>query len=714
VDIPQFSGDLRIMAVAYKNNAFGSANKNMKVADPIVISTALPRFLSPDDEIVVPVNVSNTEKTAANVKVSMALTGNLMTNDQRLMTLNIAPEKESRTSFSIKAAQLMGSGSVTVTVDNGKEKFVEKTEITVRPASSLLKSSQSGVIVGGSSGTIDLTKNDYIPSTVSSQIIVSRSPMVQYAKALDYLLGYPHGCVEQTVSKAFPQIYFADLAKSLGTGWSVKTQTTGTGWSVKTQTTGTGQSVKTQTTGTGQSVGTQTTATPRAVSSPTEKLASGESDFNPIYNVQQAILKLESMQLPNGALTYWPGGNYESEWGTAYSTHFLLEAQRAGFEINNGSLGRMLDYLNTKASTPANETEYVYNESGSYSSVVVASRTSLYELYVLAMAGKPNRAAMNYYKQNAATLTTDSRYLLAAAFKQIGDPRSYAAILPALQTQKTNLLPLPSGGGGDSFASPIRNLALSLNTLIETDPTNLQIPTMARQLSQALSTSSYLNTQEATFAFLALGKLAKKNANSTVTGQLLVNSKQLAVFDGKDLKINSKNTPFRGQGVIATSGKGSLYWFAQTEGLSASGSYVEEDVNLQVRRQFLNRNGQPMSTFKQNDLVVVKISLSSQNGLEVKNVVVTDLLPAAFEIENPRLTEPRDMPWLKNASTPEHFDLRDDRVNYFTTANAQPKTFYYMVRVITKGTFTLGPVSADAMYSGDYRSYSGGGKVRVE
>jgi alpha-2-macroglobulin len=676
VDIPQFSGDLRIMAVAYKGNAFGSANKNMKVADPIVISTALPRFLSPDDEIIVPVNISNTEKTTANVKVNLQINGALV-QDSRPTTqnLSIAPEKESRTSFAIKAAQIMGRGSVTVTVDNGKEKFVEKTEITVRPASSLLKSAQSGVIAGGSSGTIDLSKNGYIPSTVSGQIILSRSPMVQYAKALDYLLGYPHGCIEQTVSKAFPQIYFADLAKSLF-----------------------------------RSVRTQTTGMPRPVSSQTET-ARGESDFNPNYNVQQAILKIESMQLPNGALSYWPGGNEESEWGTVYATHFLIEAQRAGFEINNGSLGRLLDYLNTKASTPATETEYVYNESGNYSTVSVASRTSLYELYVLAMAGKPNRAAMNYYKQNAATLTNDSRYLLAAAFKQIGDTRSYAALLPQ------NNAPLWVGGSlantlSGSFSSPIRNLAMSLNTLIETDPTHLQIPNMAWQLSQALNTSSYLNTQEATFAFLALGKLAKKNSNSNVTAKLTINDKAYN-FDGKDLKIHSPLITNHSS-LITTAGKGNLYWFTQSEGLSSSGGYVEEDVNLKVRKQFLNRNGQPMTTFKQNDLVVVKISLVSQNGIEVPNVVVTDLLPAAFEIENPRLTEPRDMPWVKNVSSLDHFDLRDDRINYFTTATAQPKTFYYMVRVITKGTFTLGPVSADAMYSGDYRSYSGGGKVRVQ
>lgn len=668
VDIPQFSGDLRIMAVAYKDNGFGSNNKNMKVADPIVISTALPRFLSPDDELIVPVNVTNTEKTTANVQVSINVSGTLSVlnsvgeNVQRpasnVQRLTIAPEKESRTTFTIKAAQTMGTGNVTVTVSNGKEKFVEKTALTVRPASSLLKTTQSGVIAGGTTTTIDLSKHGFIPTTISSKMVLSRSPMVQYAKALDYLLGYPHGCIEQTISKAFPQIYFADIAKTL----TPKTYT------VKT----------------------------------------GESDFNPTFNVQAAIQKVESMQLPNGAVSYWPASTEESAWGTAYATHFLIEAQRAGFEVNPSALGRMLDYLTVKTGTPATEYDYVFEEASGYTQVTIASRSSLYALYTLAMGGKANRASMNYYKQNQALLTADTRYLLAAAYKQIGDERSYQALLP--KTIADTKSPRQLNG---SFASPIRNLALTLNTLIETDPDNLQIPTLARRLSQALNASPYLNTQEATFSFLALGKLAKKNEGATVTATIAVGGQQSAIgFSGKDLILKSQITNRPSQ--ITTKGKGSLYWFAQTEGLSATGSYVDEDAGLRVRKQFFNRNGQSISTFHQNDLVVVKISLSSTDGAPVENVVVTDLLPAAFEIENPRLIEPRDMPWIKNPTTPDHFDIRDDRINYYTTADNTEKTFYYMVRIITKGTFTLGPVSADAMYSADFRSYSGGGKLKVE
>ncbi|MEI7583762.1 alpha-2-macroglobulin [Runella sp.] len=655
VDIPQFSGDLRIMAVAYKDNAFGSGNKNMKVADPIVISTALPRFLSPDDELIVPVNVTNTEKTAANVQVSISVNGQLQNLQGKTQTLSIAPEKESRTAFVVKAAQAMGMGSVTVTVNNGKEKFVEKTELTIRPATSLLKTSQSGIIAGGSAGTVDLSGNGFIPSTVSSKLVVSRSPMVQYAKALDYLLGYPHGCIEQTISKAFPQLYFADIAKSIAPKTYV----------VKT----------------------------------------GESDFNPTFNVQAAIQKVESMQLPNGAVSYWPAGTEESPWGTAYATHFLLEAQRAGFEINQSAVGRMLDYLTVKTGTPATEYDYVYDEASGYTQVTIGSRSSLYSLYALALGGKANRASMNYYKQNQQLLTSDTRYLLAAAFKQIGDERSYYALLPATLAETRSSRQL-SG----SFASPIRNIALTLNTLIETDPNNIQIPTLARRLSQALNSTAYLNTQEAAFSFLALGKLAKKNAGSTVTAVVSSEKRVVSKFDGKDLIITK---PLNQKLQITASGKGPLYWFAQSEGLSATGAYVEEDAGLRVRKQFLNRNGQPLSAFHQNDLVVVKITLTSTDGSPVENVVVTDLLPAAFEVENPRLTEPRDMPWIKNPTTPDHFDIRDDRINYYTTANNVEKTFYYMVRVITKGTFTLGPVSADAMYSGDFRSYSGGGKVKV-
>ena len=169
--------------------------------------------------------------------------------------------------------------------------------------------------------------------------------------------------------------------------------------------------------------------------------------------------------------------------------------------------------------------------------------------------------------------------------------------------------------------------------------------------------------------------------------------------------------------TLKTAGTGNLYYFAQSEGVPVSGLIADRnagplDQGLQVRRAY--RNGEPMTTIRQNDLVVVEITVSSA-GPTVENVVVTDLLPAGFEIENPRLVgEQRDMAWIKSPSSPDHFDVRDDRINFYTTATGEAKTFYYLVRAVTKGNFVLGPVSADAMYNAELRSYYGAGRVRVE
>ncbi|CAN5837850.1 hypothetical protein BH24BAC1_BH24BAC1_27750 [soil metagenome] len=134
-----------------------------------------------------------------------------------------------------------------------------------------------------------------------------------------------------------------------------------------------------------------------------------------------------------------------------------------------------------------------------------------------------------------------------------------------------------------------------------------------------------------------------------------------------------------------------------------------------MRRTYFDRDGKEISgqNIRQNDLVVVRLTLEAQEGRKVPNVAVTDLLPAGFEIENPRLGSEREIPWAKKIAVPDHADIRDDRILLYTTATTQPQHFYYQVRAVSKGTFQVGPVSADAMYNAEYHSYHGAGVVRV-
>ncbi|MBC6697677.1 alpha-2-macroglobulin family protein [Hymenobacter puniceus] len=673
LQIPQFSGAIRIMAVAYKGEAFGSAEHTMRVADPVVISTALPRFLSPGDTIDVPVTLTNTTGQKMEVSVPTFDYGDMLEHvnsagpikgDLRT-SIVLQPNQEHRIVGTAVALNKIGAGKISVEVRtlingvrtrNPKEIFTETIELPIRPASPLQKRTGAGVVAGGAAQQLNL-RTDFLPSSLRSQLVVSRSPMTEFAKDLRYLLQYPYGCLEQTVSAAFPQLYYGDLAATLGQK-NGKTGKAGL--------------------------------------------------FNPNYHVQEAIRKVEAQQMYNGSLSYWPGGDYDNWWATAYAAHFLLEAQQAGFDVNKNVLDRVLRYLQARVRKRETDTYNIIQTGGVIQPVTLAKKEIAYSLYVLALAGHPDAVGLNYYKANRKLLPEDSRWVLACAFALSGNQRSYRESLPT----RFGVQSIAGRQLGDSFSSPIRDEALVLNALLAADPANAQVNVLARQLSRQVKQAGWLSTQERAFALLALGKLAKKNAGSTVTASLLADGKAIGNFSGKDLTVsNVANRKL----ALRTSGRGSLYYFWETEGISPTGQIREEDAYLQVRRQFLNRNGQPVGTsFRQNDLVVVKITIqSAESAGEVKNVAITDLLPAGLEIENPRIGAVRDITWATDAAQPDYLDVRDDRINLFTTVTTQPKSFYYLCRVVSKGTFKLGPVSADAMYNAEYHSYAGYGVVRV-
>jgi len=658
MDIPQFNGEVRLMAVCYKGGAFGAASKSMKVADPIVINTALPRFLSPGDQVALPVNLANTTGKDGQAKIEIKLEGALEIDGTSTTSLKVAANSEGVYSFKLKAKNTMGTGKITVLVTALGETFKEELDITIRPAVPLTRHTSSSMLEAGKHQFVLSQFDALIPESRTSTILVSRSPMVQFMDKFNYLVGYPHGCVEQTTSKAFPQLYLADFMKNyegyLGRGT--------------------------------------------------------ENSADPEYNVRQAITKLSNMQQYNGALSYWPGGYYESYWGTVYATHFLIEAKKAGYEVNQQIIDRSVSYMNYKNSEKRTEAVW-YMDGGQWVTRKMADRSQIYSLYVLAMAGKPNRSLMNHFKSNTDLLTAESKYLLGAAYASVGDMTAFNSLAPVGFPQTNTRAEF-----GGSFSSDMRNLALSLNTLIEVDPTNAQIPELARLLSIQLKSRRYHNTQELVYTFMAMGKLNKKLGTGTVNALVKSDGKVIGRFDGKDdLKLYLDDLK-SGNLELEVNGKGPVYLFAEVSGINANGEFEEQDNYIRVRRNFYNRFGQPFTsnTFKQNELIIVRVAVSSLNGSRIENIAITDMLPAGFEIENPRLNDLPQMDWINNKSTPDYYDFRDDRVNLYTDVQGSTKYYYFLVRAVSRGTFKMGPIGADAMYNGEYHSYHGGGTVVVE
>jgi uncharacterized protein YfaS (alpha-2-macroglobulin family) len=529
------------------------------------------------------------------------------------------------------------------------ETFVDETEIGVRPTAPLQKITGSGQIAAGQSLAIPIFQNDFIPASTDYSLLVSRTPAVLLTKYLNELLVYPYGCTEQTVSAAFPQIYYGDMADQLRANKSVR--------------------------------------------------------LTANYNIQEAIRKIKMRQLFNGAVTLWDNEDKEDWWATIYAAHFLIEAKKAGFDVDNSLLETMLAYINNSLKSRQTIT-YYYNRDQNKK---IVPKEVIYGLYVLALSGKPNPGVMNYYKSNPELLSLDCKYLLSAAFALAGDKRSYQEFLP---TQFAGEESVAQTGG--SFYSDIRDEALALDVLIDVDPANAQIPTMAKHVSEKLSHRYWYSTQELSFGFLALGKIARNAAKSTATAEVLVDGKSVGAMNGSDLTLHTKE--LKGQKLdIAVKGSGSLYYFWQSEGISASGVFKEEDNYLKVRRHFYDRFGRQIAgtTFKQNELVIVELTLQKTFDTQIDNVVITDMLPAGFEIENPRTKEIPGMDWIKNQSEPTAMDVRDDRINLFVNASSEVQHYYYAVRAVSPGTYKMGPVSADAMYKGEYHSYNGAGTIKI-
>jgi uncharacterized protein YfaS (alpha-2-macroglobulin family) len=627
----------------------------MKVADPVVISMSLPRFLSPGDNCVVAVSMTNTTAKGGNATIQLSSTGPVSVAGKSSTSANLKAGAEEVSVFTVNADKGVGVATVTATVNALGQKFTQQIEIPVRPAAGLSFVTGNGSVATGSAKTFKAT-SDLYPKGIKSSILLSNSPAIEFAKNLDYLVRYPYGCLEQTVSAAFPQLYLADITKLF----------------------------------------------------PAVSGRNFNDGGSPGYNVQQAILKIEAMQLYNGGLSLWPQGGSADWWSTAYAAHFLIEAKAAGYEVNRKMLDATLKYLTQRVKEREMET-YFYMENNVSKSRNVPRREILYSIYILSLADMAPVSTMNYYKSFSANLTSEGRYLLASAYMLAGDVKSYRKVLPnVFGTEKA----INEFGG--SYASYLRDRSLALNALLQTDPDNPQVGELLKSISIEMKNARYYSTQETAFALLAIGKHARKAKLSDITAQVVVDGKNIGEFKNKDKQlaadINNKSV------TITASGKGTLYYYYELSGVKLTPPHADVDNFLKVRRRFLDRSGNTLSSnsFTQNDLIVVEITAQSQNGMKVENVAITDILPACFEIENSRLVAEREMDFTKNRTTPEYTDIRDDRISFFTSLNGTVKTFYYTVRAVSKGTFVIGAVSADAMYNGEYHSYSGSGKVSVK
>jgi alpha-2-macroglobulin len=303
--MPQYVGSVRTMVIAGYEGAYGSAEKTNPVRKPLMVLGTLPRVVGPGESVDLPVTVFALEKNIKDVNVAITTDHLFTVQDNKSKSISFSQTGDEVINFRLKVNAAIGVGKVKITASSGSEKAVYEIEIESRNPNPKVTNVIESSIEPGKSWT-GTYKPPGISGTNKGTLELSSVPPVNLGERLRYLIEYPHGCIEQTTSGAFPQLFLSDIME-LNSGQKVATE----------------------------------------------------------RNIKIAIERIRSFQTTNGGFSYWPGYHDVSEWGTTYAGHFLLEAELKGYTLPIALLDNWKRYQKQKAvswSPERREGYYSFND----------------------------------------------------------------------------------------------------------------------------------------------------------------------------------------------------------------------------------------------------------------------------------------------------------------------------------------------------------------
>ncbi|MCP3921465.1 MAG: alpha-2-macroglobulin family protein [Desulfobacterales bacterium] len=407
------------------------------------------------------------------------------------------------------------------------------------------------------------------------------------------------------------------------------------------------------------------------------------------YYLKEGIKKIERMQLENGAFSYWEGGRSVNKWAFVYAAHFIVEAKRAGLKIDTDIWNNMfyqLEQMTSVALSGININDRNYGISH-----------YIYSLYVMALGGENVYSKLNYvYEKYGEEIKLHNKARLAASFAILGHKETANKIIAGISDFSSYDSNYYDTGG--NFGSSVRDLSIVLDSVISVNSSAKVIPILVDKIANKASYGRWGSTQENAYAFLAIGKALSKSSSMRTKLKIRLGDGTIVPFKREVLL----KTPelLKGEVRLEVKGKGEISFLWEATGIDKNPASLQDDKGVKIRRAFLDRNGKKvkLSDIKQGDLLVAEITMKSSSGT-LENFAITDLLPMGFEIENTRLATSASLPWIKQGVTPDHLDIRDDRINLFVTVDERERKYYYTVRAVTVGNFKIPFIHGEAMYN---------------
>ncbi|MEM7038333.1 MAG: hypothetical protein AAF570_15215 [Bacteroidota bacterium] len=251
---------------------------------PLMVLGTLPRVLGPGEDVRLPVTVFAMEDHVKNVSLKLESSDIFDVSGGTSRSMQFSKPGDDLAFFDLKVKKRIGTGTVKVTATSGSEKAIYHIDIDVRNPNPRVVNVEATAMDGGQSWAKDF-RYPGMQGTNKGVLEVSSIPPINLGARLRYLLKYPHGCVEQTTSSVFPQLFVYNLMDM-----------------------------------------------------------SDEMKKNVDRNIRAGIERLQKFQQPSGGLSYWPGSGEVNEWGTNYAGNFVIEAKKKGYRVSDRFLTKWVKY----------------------------------------------------------------------------------------------------------------------------------------------------------------------------------------------------------------------------------------------------------------------------------------------------------------------------------------------------------------------------------
>lgn len=680
LDLPDFNGTLRLMAVAFTPDNYGSTDTEMVVAAPIVAELNTPRFITPGDQAAIALDVTNLSGAEQKVTVKLEALDPLGIVDG-VKTVTLKDKQRTTLRFTATTTGSYGLGLMRLTVDGqggGKPvRIVRESVLQVQPAYAAERQVRRLRLNPGETNAPQASwVASYYPDSTTVSMTVSNRPPINVNRLVEGLLNYPYGCTEQTISATLPWVML-DEAAAKQFGLKPRTQ------------------------------------------------AEREA------KVAGAIGRLAGMRNAVGSYNLWSSSSSRDVWLTAYAVGFMQDARDNGFEVPEASLDRSRQWLLEQVQQSsgafgtwsANLKRNV--ESGRYDSndanILREDHRRFAGLATAALAlARDKKAPLSTVRQLYDNYQERARsplplVQLAAAFKLMGDEGRMKSALDQAMAREYGLNTRRNSGYYDEwlgdYGSSVRDYALAYAIANKYELHHERLDNLLTQLASRLGNRSYLSTQEQMSLLLAARAMGGDKATPW-SATLTVNGSTKALAGGtSDQTVSLSAADLAGVQLLNT-GSQSLFVEYDIQGSPTTAPAPRNDV-IQLKRGWYRPDGRPWDggSLQTGDMLVVWVQASANQN--IPDGLLVDRVPAGFEVENLNLSQSPEMQeWTiggrrvaEAMSDPniKHREFRDDRYVAAVSLGRGKVDVFYLVRVVTPGRYAVPSTVAEDMYRPEIR-----------